>query len=331
MYVFENNSFRPEKASGTRWIDHKMRATGKLSDKFGVYIAHLGNIIADTSKQCDCATLQAKHNKLIEANVLLRSAFLSDLLLPAKALSPSTQKENTDIITIANLVRITHEKYIKLGKIYSSHPENFFEQMPTLKDVLSNIDDQSKDMVIKETTEGDRLLSHICKVLSSKIWPNEVSNVEEVLMKEQLSSIKAVYDQYCRMPIFQSTSFQQIKEGYLQIVRYAATFFPVHLIPPLKLWQNMFELSTGDNDKDDWKPVLLIVELVMCAPQSNAAIERFFSQLNYIKTNTHTSLSSISPNSLLRVKLQVRHYKSIIINMWRRQKIDVRKKSTYAK
>ena len=98
--------------------------------------------------------------------------------------------------------------------------------MPTLKDVLSNIDDQSKDMVIKETTEGDRLLLHISKILSSKIWPNEVSNFEEVLMKEQLSSIKAVYDQYCQMPIFQSTSFQQIKEGYLQIVRYAATFFP---------------------------------------------------------------------------------------------------------
>ena len=47
----------------------------------------------------------------------------------------------------------------------------------------------------------------------------------------------------------------------------------------------MFELSSGDNDKDDWIPVLLIVELIMCAPQSNAALERFFRQLNYIKTN----------------------------------------------
>ena len=61
--------------------------------------------------------------------------------------------------------------------------------------------------------------------------------------------------------------------------------FPVHLTPPLKLRQNMFELSSGDNDKDDWKPALLIVELVMCPPQSNAELERFFSQMNYIKTN----------------------------------------------
>ena len=64
----------------------------------------------------------------------------------------------------------------------------------------------------------------------------------------------------------------------------------------------MFQLSSGDNDKDDWKPVLLIVELVMCASQSNAALERFFSQLNYIETNTLASLSSSFLSSLLRVE-----------------------------
>ena len=78
------------------------------------------------------------------ANVLLRSAFLSDLLLPAKTLHLAKQKENTDIITIVNLVQITHEKYIELKKIYSSHPEKSFEQMPTLKDVLSNVDNQNR-------------------------------------------------------------------------------------------------------------------------------------------------------------------------------------------
>ena len=37
--------------------------------------------------------------------------------------------------------------------------------------------------------------------------------------------------------------------------------FFVHLTPPLKLWQNIFELSSGDNNKDDWKPVFLILNL----------------------------------------------------------------------
>ena len=129
MYVFENNSIRPEKASGTRWIDYKMRAMGKLNDKFGVYAAHLGNGIADTMKQCDRATFQGKYNKLTEVNVLLCSAFLSEFLLPAKSLRLATQKKSTDIITTVNLGRITHEKYIKQEKIYSSLPEKIFEQI----------------------------------------------------------------------------------------------------------------------------------------------------------------------------------------------------------
>ena len=42
----------------------------------------------------------------------------------------------------------------------------------------------------------------------------------------------------------------------------------------------MFELFSGDNDEDDWKPVLLIVELAVCASQSNAVLQSAY----YIKT-----------------------------------------------
>ena len=84
----------------------------------------------------------------------------------------------------------------------------------------------------------------------------------------------------------------------------------------------MFEVSSGNNDKDDWKPVLLIVELVMSAPQLNAVLERFFSQLKYIKTNTRASLSSSSLNLLLRVKvtspaLQEHHNEQMkVVGFW---------------
>ena len=99
-----------------------MRARSKLNDKSGICPAHLGNVINGTSRQCDCATLQGKYNKLTKANFLFRSVFLSDLLLLAKKLkSCNTKREHC--ISIANLVRITHEKYIKLEKLYPSIPE----------------------------------------------------------------------------------------------------------------------------------------------------------------------------------------------------------------
>ena len=82
-YVFENDSVCPEEACGTQWIDHKMKAMKKFNNKFGVSAAHFENVISGTSKKCDRATVQGKNNNLTQASVILRSAFVSDILIPA--------------------------------------------------------------------------------------------------------------------------------------------------------------------------------------------------------------------------------------------------------
>ena len=58
------------------------------------------------------------------------------------------------------------------------------------------MDEAHKDAtyIVQETTEGGNLLSHICKV-----GPHDVSNVEEVMIKKELSSVKAIYNQYCQV------------------------------------------------------------------------------------------------------------------------------------
>ena len=68
----------------------------KLIDQFGLYTHHLQNVIADTSKQLDRATLQGKFNKLIESKVILRASFLLDVLWKLKSL----------VCACRNLIRI---------------------------------------------------------------------------------------------------------------------------------------------------------------------------------------------------------------------------------
>ena len=53
IYEFANKAVRPEKSSGARWIGHKLRAMSKLNDKYGAYVSHSENVIADTSKKVD--------------------------------------------------------------------------------------------------------------------------------------------------------------------------------------------------------------------------------------------------------------------------------------
>ena len=58
-------------------------ATGIL-DKYGVYMKHIENMLADDKKKTDKATLQGKRGKLLEATTLCCAAFFLNILEPAK-------------------------------------------------------------------------------------------------------------------------------------------------------------------------------------------------------------------------------------------------------
>ena len=62
VYSFENDQVRPSKASGTRWIAHIMRS---MTAFIQVYLQHLVNVVAYTSKQSDLAKMEGKRRKMI--------------------------------------------------------------------------------------------------------------------------------------------------------------------------------------------------------------------------------------------------------------------------
>ena len=57
--------------------------------------------------------------------------------------------------------------------------------------------------------------------------------------------------------------------------------------------------------KDDqlMKPSPLVVEIWLCAPFSNATLERLFSQMNLVKTTVRNRISNDSLNSSLRIRI----------------------------
>ena len=100
MYKFHDNRIKPAKPSGTPWIAHLLRSMFELIDKFGLYLEHFENVIADTSKQTDKATLDGKRKFLTDSNILLRCGLFVDLWDPAKKFSLVYQKENFGIIEL---------------------------------------------------------------------------------------------------------------------------------------------------------------------------------------------------------------------------------------
>ena len=50
VYSFENDQVKLSKAPATGWVAYIMRSMATFVDKFGVYLQHLLNVVADTSK-----------------------------------------------------------------------------------------------------------------------------------------------------------------------------------------------------------------------------------------------------------------------------------------
>ena len=143
---------KPERSTGTRWLDHKIKGMEKLTDKFGFYAAPIKNSI--DARNCTAAgraVLQGKLNASTQASVILRSALLTDILEPAKKLSLISQKEWGDIICMVNALKRTRDKYERWQIKFAENPEEVF-QLPTLKRVLNQMDTENN------TYQGIKLL-----------------------------------------------------------------------------------------------------------------------------------------------------------------------------
>ena len=72
VYSFENGEVKPSKSTGNRWIYHQIRAMKAFIDKRVLYLSHLQNVIADTSKKNNKATLEEKRKPIAQQSVSCR-------------------------------------------------------------------------------------------------------------------------------------------------------------------------------------------------------------------------------------------------------------------
>ena len=86
---------------------------------------------------------------------------------------------------------------------------------------------------------------------------------------------------------------------------------------------------------------MLLIELCWCAPFSNATLERFFSQMNVLKTDWRNRLSAENLSHLLRIKVEGPNFAEFrkdfceaAVNSWYKDKprrLNQRKRKQYVK
>ena len=139
-YSFENGEVKPSKSTGTRWIEHKLRAMimKAFIDKRGLYLSHLQNVITDTSKKNDKTTLEGKRKGITQGSELLKCSMYVDILEPARQLFLVTQSTNEiNVIQQVEKVESTLKQYQIMQHRVQETDAVTTSALPTVKPILS--------------------------------------------------------------------------------------------------------------------------------------------------------------------------------------------------
>ena len=77
----------------------------------------------------------------------------------------------------------------------------------------------------------------------------------------------------------------------------ATKYYNVEIIPQTEMWRKI----KGEEFTNNYKNILLLIELCLCTPYSNATIEHFFSYMKAVKNDWRNQLSDQNLDSLMRI------------------------------
>ena len=146
-----------------------------------------------------------------------------------------------------------------------------------------------------------KIIFDVFKILKCSVWPTfQIEDDEETILCKQLQVLKSLYNHYNDMEVFNIISWEAVLNSFVDIVHYTNQYFSLPSTNPIDLWGKI--LILGKN-KPNWKGISLIAEICLYAPFSNASLERFFSHMNIVKTETRNRLSQKSLNAILAIRI----------------------------
>ena len=155
----------------------------------------------------------------------------------------------------------------------------------------------------------------MCAWLSTVVWSNITPDGDLKPLSNQLKSFKILFSRYCNMDVFKDITWQALCDGFIDIVHYANRYFSITDYKPLELWPKLMIIRKKN---PSWKGASLIVEICLCAPFSNATLERFFQSHEHYKIrNKFKSVISIQPECRIAHSHVFYASRGVQSNMWK--------------
>lgn len=318
--IMETQIRKPQKAHGTRWVQHKLRATQSLLKSYVVVVAHLESMASDPRH--DQAKAKGILKKVTTFKFVVHLLYFEQLLLPLSKLSLAWQRDATEIPQL-----LATEKNLRqtLAQLKLPLDEQPFGGRQLLKTILEKAEGEHEPVEFHGVK-----LTHVVNSLhffKTQRVPY-VEKLETCLCQrfcfDQDTAASSMFNCASILDIRLWPSDQEDLKAYGNaIVQKAATHFMV----PLALngesgiidneWQemklfidsNMRNLAPGEvwekisaSYSNQYPNISNLITILRIFPFSNALVERCFSTMNIVKTDWRASLEIKTLEQLMRIK-----------------------------
>ena len=321
---FDDAGVRPVRASGSRWVSHKLNAMKRVLSKFGAYTNHLAALSEDGSvKASDRAKLRGFYTRWVDAKYLLGCALFVDLLTPCAIFSKVMQNDDLDVL--GALLRTVKE----INKLSSKSLEHWSTYTATLK----KLTEEDGEMVyqcqtLKKFEQAKRLYqSHhqeycssvtgclksrlawsdlqvvrdIIFLLATQGWQKVVDEEEESEPEhdndkpDPMEAIVRLGERFKHPLEAAGADLDELPKEFREVLIYATQFISLSSMDYQAVWWRLFHAPNAS----EWSNILILAQLIFSLPVSNGKLERIFSTLKIIKVDKRASLSNSTLDDLL--------------------------------
>ncbi|XP_053383489.1 zinc finger protein 862-like [Mercenaria mercenaria] len=309
---------KPEKANGTRWVNHKLKAVTKLLKNWPIIVTQMENYAEDNSNKAEDRARVRGYLIMLKQHKMLRYiAFVKDVLNEVAKISLLFQRED---ITVYSAVT-------KLQSAEGTLRQMFDNDGPAVTELQHEIQDNQYrghtllNMLAEDChsliTDRQRIVQSVidciaarfdnivsesiylaCNAFDHKNWP--LPNERAALLLYGVEDVRVVYRHFstvlqnadCDL-VNALSQWNDLKIHVANTARYAT-------MHPLLVWQM---ISQEDSDKGDYKDILKVIHLTSVYPLSNASCERAFSTMKRIKTDWRCNLNVDMMDILMRISV----------------------------
>lgn len=330
--IMDEHFSKPNKANGTRWVEHKLKAANKLLQNWNLIIIHMENYAEDESNKADDrAKARGILKKIREYKLVWFLHFLVDVLNEITRISLLFQRE--DITLPSAMIKVKSAKQ-SLNNMINNSGANLQKFQGSVNGAIYKgqtltrvVDDQvlftGKSEIIQNlivcldnrfANWYDEPVYSSCNIFDHRNWPDEAEDQENEDNEEEdeedvQQPTLADYGSQELMVI--TDHFQTVLQNcgcdipaafteWSELKMYVKSNTHLTRKHPLLVWQR---ISQEDSEIKNYSNIMKVIHLTAIYPLANASCERGFSTMKRVKSDWRCSLSCNSLDVLMRIKI----------------------------